>query len=64
MAHPTAVHAIATAPVDEPEAEGRDLLYKADQPRTIDRYIDFFGDGALSDDAGDRCGDLFLASLA
>ena len=30
----------------------------------IDRHIDFFGDGALGDGACDRCGDLFLESLA
>ena len=62
MAHPTAVH--AAAPAHAPEAEVRDLLYKADHPRVIDRHIDFFGDGALSDGACDRCGDLFLESLA
>jgi hypothetical protein len=62
MAHSTAVH--AAAPSLAPEAEVHDLLYKADHPRTIDRHIDFFGDGALSDGACDRCGDLFLESLA
>jgi len=62
MAQPTALHALASAPAAE--AEVRDLLFKADRPRPIDRYIDFFGDGALSDDAGDGCGDLFLESLA
>jgi hypothetical protein len=64
MAQLTAVHASTAAPVDDPEAEVRDLLYKADHPRAIDRYIDFFGDGASTDDAGDRCGELFLESLA
>lgn len=64
MAQPTTLHALAPAPVAEPEAEVRDLLYKADRPRGIDRYIDFFGDGALSEGAGDGCGELFLESLA
>jgi len=64
MAHPTAVHTIAPGPVLEPEAEVRDLLYKADHPRPIDCLIDFFGDGALDDDASDRCGDLFLESVS
>ena len=41
-----------------------DPLYKADYPRAIDRYIDFFGEGVLLTDAGDRCGDLLLESLA
>jgi hypothetical protein len=64
MVYPTAVHAVASPSVDAPEAEVRDLLYKADRPRDIDRYIDFFGDGASDDNAGDRCGELFLESLA
>ena len=64
MAQSTAVHALALALVAEPEAEVRDLLFKADRPRGIDRYIDFFGDGVLNDGAGDRCGDLLLESLA
>jgi len=64
MAQPTALQPLAPAPAAEPEAEVRDLLFKADHPRPIDRYIDFFGDGALSDDAGDGCGELFLESMA
>ena len=62
MAHSSALRTYA--PTLAPEAEARDLLYKSDHPRAIDRHIDFFGDGALSDGAGDRCGDLFLESLA
>ena len=64
MAQPTALHVLASAPTAEPETEVHDLLYKADRPRGIDRYIDFFGDGALSDGAGDGCGELFLESMA
>jgi hypothetical protein len=41
------------------------VLYKADHPRAIDRYIDFFGDGqTVVDTASDGCGDLFLERLA
>ena len=59
MAHSTAVHAVA------PGARSTgDVLYKADHPRAIDRYIDFFGDGVLSDSSCDGCGELFLESLA
>jgi hypothetical protein len=43
----------------------RDLFYKADRPRWIDEYIDFFGDGtARSEPLADRCGNLLLESLA
>ena len=63
MAHSTAVHAVAPAAFAG-SAETRDLLYKSDHPRPIDRVIDFFGDGVLSDVGGDRCGELFLESLA
>ena len=66
MADSRAMHATAAAPVSEPEhAAARDLLYKPDHPRAIDCYIDFFGDGALLKDADvDRCGEVFLESLA
>jgi len=47
------------------EARFRDLLYKADHPRRIDQFIDFFGDGASRRaGAADCCGDLLLGSLA
>jgi len=62
MAHSTAVHAVA--PGARSSADACDLLYKADHPRGIDRYIDFFGDGVLSDASCDGCGELFLESLA
>ena len=61
MAQPTAVRALAPT---APATEIRELLYKVDHPRPIDHYIDFFGDGVLSDDDADRCGELFLESLA
>jgi hypothetical protein len=65
MAQPSAVRVLAPASVAEPQTEVRDLLFKADRPRPIDRYIDFFGDGLVVDDgAADGCGELFLESLA
>jgi hypothetical protein len=64
MAHSTTTHATAPAATSEP-ATPRDVLYKADHPRAIDRYIDFFGDGqTVVDTASDGCGDLFLERLA
>lgn len=42
----------------------RDWLYKADYPRRIDRYIDFFGTGAPPRETADRCGELVLELLA
>ena len=62
MAHSTAVQAVPAALA--PQTEARDLLYKADRPRAIDRHIDFFGDGLTEEAGGDRCGELFLESLA
>ena len=62
MAHSTAVHAVAPS-FAESTAEAREVLYKSDHPRAIDHYIDFFGDGTLSE-VGDGCGELFLGSLA
>lgn len=59
MAH---LRAVSTGPS---EASNQDLLYKADHPRRIDGYIDFFGDGAPSRALiADRCGELLLRSLA
>jgi hypothetical protein len=57
MAHSTAVHAAVPT-------LARDLLYKADHARAIDRHIDFFGDGELSNGTCDGRSDLFLESLA
>jgi hypothetical protein len=47
------------------EAHVRELLYKVDHPRRIDRYIDFFGEGTARPEViADSCGDLLLGSLA
>ena len=54
-----AVVSVALSP-----AEIRGLLYKEDHPRAIDRFVDFFGDGAQALDSCDRCGELLLEALA
>jgi hypothetical protein len=64
MVYLTAVHAITRRPAAESSGKSREWLYKADYPRAIDEYIDFFGDGEPAEVARDRCGDLFLESLA
>jgi hypothetical protein len=46
--------------------EARRLLFKTDRPRSIDRYIDYFGGAGVvltaADD--DRCGEALLERLA
>jgi len=48
----------------------RRLPFKTDRPRSIDRYIDYFGDYfggagvALTAADGDRCGEALLERLA
>lgn len=39
------------------EREVRDLLFKPDRPRTIDRFIDFFGDASTVDPRPDAASD-------
>ena len=42
-------------------AEVRDLLFKSDRPRDIDRYIDYFGsDDTHVHDGADTCGEVLL----
>jgi hypothetical protein len=61
MAYSESRQAVSTAR----SAEARNRLYKADHPRAIDRYIDFFGEGVLLSAAdADCCGDLLLELLA
>jgi hypothetical protein len=42
--------------------EVHELLFKADRPREIDRYIDYFGgqDDAPSQAESDACGEALL----
>jgi hypothetical protein len=63
MAHLRATSAARIRAATIREARVRDLLYKADHPRRIDSYIDFFGDGAPRPEV-DCCGDVLLGSLA
>jgi len=42
----------------------RDWWYKADHPRRIDQYIDFFGTGAAPRETADRTGEPALKLLA
>jgi hypothetical protein len=48
MRHRDATHA------DRQEVAVQDMLFKPDRPRTIDRYIDFFGGMAADDDPARR----------
>ena len=60
----SAARAVVFLALVRPTVEIRDLLYKDDHPRAIDRYIDFFGDGVTSLAGSDGCGELLLESLA
>jgi hypothetical protein len=44
--------------------EVRELLFKADHPRAIDQYIDYFGRTTEGLADGDSCGDALLERLA
>jgi hypothetical protein len=63
MAQARGVHTFPGAPARVRERpRGRELLYKVDHPRGIDRYIDFFGDGAAA--VVDPCGERLFESPA
>jgi len=64
MAHTSSAHPLPPDAVARPEA--RELLFKPDRPRAIDRHIDYFGGvtEALVESDDDRCGDAFLEALA
>lgn len=66
MSQFSAVSSIAPPPPRRYESPGaRALLYKADHPRGIDRYINFFGDGTRRQEVAlDPCGEGCLESLA
>lgn len=54
-----------TAAASTRARDARRLLFKADHPRGIDRYIDYFGGaGGTQAAADDRCGDTLLERLA
>lgn len=45
--------------------DARRLLFKADHPRGIDRYIDFFGGaGGTAATADELCGETLIERLA
>jgi hypothetical protein len=45
--------------------EARPLFFKSDRPRSIDRYIDYFGGAGIALTADDdRCGEALLERLA
>lgn len=66
MAHARMTRATRTPVAGARAREARCLLFKADRPRTIDRYIDYFGGArgaaAVADD--DPCGETLLERLA
>jgi hypothetical protein len=66
MAHAHITHASQTSTASLRSREARRLFFKADRPRAIDQYIDYFGgasaaSAALGDDA---CGETLLERLA
>jgi hypothetical protein len=66
MAHARITRATQKSPASLRNREARRMLFKADRPRAIDRYIDYFGGaGAASAALGDDlCGETFLERLA
>ena len=65
MAHARITHATQKSAAFLRSREARRLFFKADRPRAIDRYIDYFGGSAASAALGDDlCGETFLERLA
>lgn len=66
MAHARTSHAPKTSAASTRAREARHLFFKADGPRAIDSYIDYFGGagGASAAVADDRCGETLLERLA
>jgi hypothetical protein len=66
MAHARTTHATATSPASLRAREARRLFFKADRPRAIDRYIDYFGGagGGFTRADEDLCGEVLLERLA
>jgi hypothetical protein len=59
-------HASNAALAPSRPREGHRLFFKADHPRAIDRYIDYFGGvgGYPAALGNDRCGETLLERLA
>ena len=65
MAHARTTHATQTAATFSRAREARSLFFKADRPRAIDQYIDYFGGAGGASAAGDDlCGETLLERLA
>jgi hypothetical protein len=66
MAHARSMHAAQKSAAFARTREARRLFFKADHPRAIDQYIDYFGGaGGASAAAGDDvCGETRLERLA
>jgi hypothetical protein len=63
MAHAHSAQALHSTPPDHGR-QNQDVLFKSDRPRTIDRYIDYFGGAAGTPTAdADVCGDELLDSV-
>jgi hypothetical protein len=64
MAHARTSTTPAASPATRAR-EARRLFFKADHPRSIDRYIDYFGGaGGAAALGADVCGDTLLERLA
>lgn len=66
MAHARRTHAGRTPVAGTRPREARRLFFKADRPRSIDQYIDYFGGagGAAAAAEDDPCGETLLERLA
>ena len=65
MAHARSTHAAKKSAASKRTREARLLFFKADRPRSIDQYIDYFGGAHGSTVAGDdACGETLLERLA
>lgn len=66
MAHAHSTHATRQLAASTRIREPRHLLFKADHPRAIDRYIDYFGGagGVSVERDEDVCGETVLERLA
>lgn len=65
MAHARTTHAAQKSAATRTR-EARHLFFKADRPRGIDQYIDYFGGagGAAAAAGDDLCGETLLERLA
>ncbi|HEY7521536.1 MAG TPA: hypothetical protein VIE36_24865 [Methylomirabilota bacterium] len=65
MAHARITHATQKAATLARARNARRLFFKADHPRAIDQYIDYFGGAGGASAAGDDlCGETLLERLA